>query len=261
MTRTGKVGRRLLLSIDAKGYGSANGRRQHEMQSAIIKVLNESSSAAQVSRDEWECQSGGDGELAILPAGTPENVVVDDFVRKLAESIDGHNEDLKPEARLRLRMAIHHGVVLPAANGYAGMGIVVVSRLADSPQIRAAQAAVPEAGLVVMLSNRVYLDTVAQELTLLRAERLRRVTVRVKEYTDDAFLYIPGHDVRAIELGTVNSKEKHPARPSAESGGSSKKVRSKKQATTSTVSASVLNTFNAPVEAHVIGIAGDNVDR
>lgn len=193
--------RRLLLSVDAKGYGGADGRRQAGMQRGLIELLDGSAQAAGLNREEWERQPAGDGELAILPPTEPENIVVDTYVRELTERLDAYNRDRVDGARLRLRLAVHHGMALRAANGFSGQGVVVVSRLVESVAARRAQTAAPAAALVVVLSNQVYLDTVAQGHTVLRPNQFRAISAQVKEFSAAAWLYVPGHDTHHLDLG------------------------------------------------------------
>ena len=54
--------------------------------------------------------------------------------------------------------------------------------------------------IFVIFSNRVYLDTIAQRHTDLRSSQLRQVTVQVKEYSGEAWLYVPGYNVHDLEL-------------------------------------------------------------
>lgn len=180
------------MAVDAKGYGSAPARRQAAMQDWLIRILGVAADAAGLRRSRWECQPGGDGELAVLPPDESEAVLIDRYVWQLHSAVEDLNEDLLPEARLRLRLAIHHGMVQPAANGYAGAGVVVVSRLVDCGPLRAVQEAAPDAGLVVVLSDRVFQDTVAQGHTVLRPRSFRRVAVQAKEFQDTAWLHVPG---------------------------------------------------------------------
>jgi hypothetical protein len=244
---TGRAaGRRPLLSVDAYGYGAADGRRQRAIQQGLIEVMTAAAAAAGLPRKGWDCQPAGDGELAVLPAGVPENVLVDDFVRLLAEQVTDHNEDLRDDAWLRLRLAVHNGVVERAANGWAGAGAVVVSRLVNAGPARAAQEAMPAAGLVVVLSNSVFLDTVAQRHTVLRADRFRRIAVRVKEFREDAWLYSPDGDVRACDLDVrpVDPPRDPPRDPPHEPP----------RDLPPTQLASVINNFHREVTATVIGI-------
>ncbi|MET3428123.1 hypothetical protein BJ973_007335 [Actinoplanes tereljensis] len=202
-----------------------------------------SAKSAGLRRQDWDCQKAGDGELAILPPDEPENVLIDDFCRILAENIADYNEDRVAGARLRLRLAIHNGVVEPGANGYAGAGVVVVSRLVNADAARAVQDALPEAGLVVILSNRVFLDTVASGHTAIRAHRFRKVAVQVKEYRDEAWLHAPGFDLRDVDLtgGPVPGAQPAPDPPPGnESAGPARP--------------SMTNNFHGEVTAGVIGI-------
>ncbi|MEW2594362.1 hypothetical protein AB0893_28525 [Micromonospora aurantiaca] len=241
---TGRAaGRHPMLSVDARGYGSGDGRRQTAYQQGLVDLMTTSAEAAGLRRNDWDCQKAGDGELAILPPDEPENVLIDDFCRTLAENLADYNEDRIDGARLRLRLAIHNGVVQPAANGYAGAGIVVVSRLVNADVARAVQDAMPQAGLVVILSNRVFLDTVAQGHTVTRPSRFRKATIQVKEYRDDAWLYVPGFDLRDVNLADVPAPDDRRAPPPQRADGP-----------TIRPSASVVNTFHGEVTAGVIGI-------
>lgn len=239
------VGRHPLLSVDARGYSLGDGRRQVAYQQGLVDLMAASAEAAGLRRDDWDCQKAGDGELAILPPDEPENVLIDDFCRILAENVADYNEDRVDGARMRLRLAIHNGVIEPAANGYAGAGVVVVSRLVNADVARAVQDAIPQAGLVVILSNRVFVDTVAQGHTAIRASRFHKTTVHIKEYRDDAWLHVPGFDLRDLNLpGAAALAGRPPADP----------PHSGEQA------ARIINNFHHHVSAGVIGIQENHGD-
>jgi len=169
------------------------------IQKHLLAVLDEAAAQAMLVRSSWLKQAAGDGELSVLPGSESEPQVVDDFVRELGASLSRHNEDLRPEAKLRLRLAIHHGVAIRGANGFSGQGVVVVSRLVDSRPLREALKA-SDADLAMMLSRRVFLDTVVQRHTSLRAADFRKVRIRNKEYDEDAWMRVPGADVHHLDL-------------------------------------------------------------
>jgi hypothetical protein len=206
-----RFGRRLLLAVDAQGYGGGDDQQHVAIQNGLLSVLNEAATRAHLARDRWSRQLAGDGELAVLPISEPEPLVVDDFVRELAAALRCHNRDRIPTVRLRL--AIHHGVAMPASMGFAGQGVVAVSRLADSEPLRQALTQSTDADLAVCLSGQVYRDTVLQGHTSLRPEDFRRVEVRVKEFTQDAWLRIPGGDVHALELSDEPRRPVDKSRP------------------------------------------------
>jgi hypothetical protein len=202
-------GRRLLVTTDAASYGRADDLQQRLMQTAQPAVLDEAAARAKLHRVDWQRRSNGDGELALLPTTEEEPRVVDDFVYHLHGALRAYNRDLRSGARLRLRLAIHHGVVVPTGGDFAGQGVVVVSRLLDSRPVRAAME-VSDADLAVIVSDEVFSATVAQGYTTVPEDSFRRVAVELKEFSGDAWLYVPGHQVHVMHLG---QKDDPPAEP------------------------------------------------
>jgi len=200
--------RHVLISVDAKGYGGATARGHQRIQEGLLRVLDQAAERAGLARRTWTRQPGGDGELAILPPSEPEPKVVEDFPRALASALRVHNRDLHPRFRLRLRLAVHHGVALPAPNGYAGDGPVAVSRLCDSRPLKDALAA-SGADLAVVYSRRVVDDVIRQELTGLSTEALREVRVVRKEFDEPAWIWIPEGDVNALALPSIENGAPH----------------------------------------------------
>jgi hypothetical protein len=184
--------RRLLVAVDAMGYGSGTDRDHFAVQTGLTSVLDTAAAQAGLRRDLWLTQKAGDGELAILPRDEPEPVVVDQYVRYLDEALKAHNADPVSGPRIRLRMAIHFGAAMQADNGYAGQGIVAVSRLVDSALVKQALAGVPEASLVVVLSRQIYDDVVRQGHVSIPEAELTKVGVQVKEYRDEAWVRVVG---------------------------------------------------------------------
>jgi class 3 adenylate cyclase len=203
--------------------------------------MSEAAEAAQLIRRSWFKQSVGDEELALLPSTEPEPRVVDDFVRELDAALRRHNSGLEPGHRLRLRVGIHYGVAFPAPNGLAGQAVVAVSRLVDCGPLRAAIAAADEANMALILSRRVYEETVQQGHTSHRPEEFRRVSVRLKEYSGEAWIRVPGADVHQLNLS---------ADPHLESPGAAPHRRSAAR------DPAVVNEFNQAVDARgaVFGI-------
>ena len=189
---TSSFDRRLLVAVDAAGYGSGTDRDHFAVQAGLTGVLDAAAAKAGLRRDLWLTQPAGDGELAILPRDEPEPVVIDQYVRYLNETLAAHNADRTSGPRLRLRMAVHFGAAMQADNGYAGQGIVAVSRLVDSPPVRQALADAPEAYLAVILSRQIYDDVVRQGHVSVSETEFTQVAVQVKEYRDEAWVEVVG---------------------------------------------------------------------
>ncbi|GAA3749430.1 hypothetical protein [Salinactinospora qingdaonensis] len=202
MTFSDEFQRRPMIATDAKGFGSADDQRQLAIQSGLRAVPEQAAERSGLCREGWDTQFTGDGELAVLPREAREAVVADEYVRAFAAELAHYNRDLRSEARLRVRMAIHFGNAVPSAEGYRGQGVVAVSRLVDSDVLRAALD-VSGADLVVALSNQVFEDTVLQGYTTVSAEEFRGVNVREKEFVAQAWIRVPGHDIHALDLGSA----------------------------------------------------------
>ncbi|MFJ4869266.1 hypothetical protein [Streptomyces sp. NPDC088757] len=197
----GVFDRRLLLAVDARGYGSADTARQREIQTALPRLLSEAAGAAGLDRASWVRQAAGDSEFAVLPAGSDEQALVEPFMRRLDAGLRAHNRDRVPGARLALRAAVHFGPASEAPSGFAGPGPVEISRVLESDPLRRALAAAPDAALAVALTVPVFTELVAQGYTNFRPEEFREVVVEKKEYRGRAWLWVPGYDVHALDLG------------------------------------------------------------
>ncbi|WP_217553193.1 hypothetical protein [Streptomyces sp. GbtcB6] len=198
----GVFGRRLLLAVDAKGYGGADAVTQGEFQEAITRLLHEAAEAARLDRSRWMTQEGGDSLFVVLPEGASEPTLVDAFMRILDFGLRTFNRNREPHARLRLRAAVHFGPASPGANGFIGPAPVELGRILDSAVLRAALARAPGACLAVGVSEPVFRDVVKEEAyTSVRADEFRHVRVKEKEYEGSAWIWVPGADVRRLDLG------------------------------------------------------------
>lgn len=192
--------RRVLISVDAEAYSSRNDRQQHDMQHALLDVLEMAAAQAGFDRTRWDVQHAGDSELAVLPADTSEPQVIDDLTGSLAHALGAHNDEHPDEPRLRLRLAVHQGLVCPSAAGYAGQGVVAVSRMVDSRPARRALLACPRADVVLVLSPSLFVEVVGQGHTRLSWSDFREVTIRNKSFAGAAWLHVPGHDLAELPL-------------------------------------------------------------
>ncbi|WP_371598610.1 hypothetical protein [Streptomyces sp. NBC_00564] len=243
----GTFGRRLLLAVDAKGYGRVDVLTQRQLQEAIQRLLGEAAAAAGLARESWETQEGGDSVFAVLPEGASEPDLVDGFMRHLDAGLRAFNHGRLPEAWLRLRAAVHFGTASPAANGFEGRAPVEIGRMLDSVALRAALAAAPEACLAFAVSTTVFNDVIRGAYTTIRAQEFREVRITEKEYTGRAWIRVPGYDVHALELDGAD--------PGVSGGGEAVDARPPNASTAS--GDTVIHVFNETVHApgSVFGIS------
>jgi hypothetical protein len=184
---------RLVVGFDVEKYSPRNVRRQSDTQSDLVRLLNEAASAAGLDRSEWETQSGGDGELAVLPASTDLARVASRFVSELDDRLSTYNEDRVPEMRIRLRVAMHMDVLIRSELGQAGPALVVLSRLLDDPALRAALREAPGASLALLVSGSLFQKVIMSGLSGLRPEEFRQIQIDnpAKDFRMAAFLRVP----------------------------------------------------------------------
>jgi hypothetical protein len=221
-----QFGRKICVSVDAEGYGGRDDRAQHDMQRTLVRLLEAAAARAQLDRAVWLRQGVGDEELSLVPLGPDEPRMVDDFPRQLDAELARFNRSRAPAERLRLRMALHVGVAYPADNGFAGQGVVAVSRLLNSGPVRSALKLASSANLALIVSDVVFTDVVSQGHTTLGVDDFRRVEVSEKEYRATAWLRVPGVDVHRLDLdGSAATSQGAAAEPAglpprpARSGG------------------------------------------
>ncbi|MGW5155350.1 hypothetical protein ACWEPN_07705 [Nonomuraea wenchangensis] len=187
--------RRLIMAVDAEGYGRGDDLRHDSIQSGLAQVMDRGAREAGLRRDTWTRQEAGDGEVIVLPDGEPELRVVDDLIRRVRKALHDHNRERRDDARLRIRVSIGHGVVKRGAMGFVGQVVVTTCRLLDAKAARAALKANPRADLVLILTDRLYEDVVRQLHTSYRPESFTRLEVPTKERTEIAWMWIPSEDL------------------------------------------------------------------
>ncbi|MBO4164668.1 hypothetical protein [Micromonospora antibiotica] len=205
--------RRLLVSVDMERYSRRSNLQQYEAQENFHTLLHAAATEVGLDRVAWTTQQAGDGELAILPRDVPESRVIGRFVPELNRRLRAFNSSRTAPAQIRLRVAVHQGLVhLDGANGFPGHAVVHVCRLCDATPVRQALAAFPDAGVALVVSTEMYRDVVCEYPEEMRPERFRRIEVEhpAKEFREPAWLYVVDEDM---------SSWPPPQEPSSPTGG------------------------------------------
>jgi hypothetical protein len=136
----------------------------------------------------------GDGELAILPDGVHEPDVLATMLPVLAGWLRRHNRPRRTEHHLRIRVALHNGLIhVNGAAGFPGRSTVLVMRLLASTMLRDAMDSRPDVSVAAMISKRLYQEIVLNGYLGLRPEDFHRAAAEVpaKDFKATAWLYFP----------------------------------------------------------------------
>ncbi|MGC4773091.1 hypothetical protein ACLQ25_29485 [Micromonospora sp. DT44] len=199
--------RRLLISVDMERYSRRSNLQQYEAQRHFRELLHEAANAVGLDRVAWMTQQAGDGELAIVPREVSESRVIGKFIPELNRRLRSHNGSLLPAARIRLRVAVHQGLVhLDGANGFPGNAVVYVCRLCDADPVKKALAAFPDAGVALVVSTEIFRDVVTEYPEEMRPERFVRIEVAHpdKEFREYAWLCVVDEDLSGAGIRAVS---------------------------------------------------------
>ncbi|MGW2626355.1 hypothetical protein [Micromonospora taraxaci] len=198
--------RRLLISVDMERYSRRSNLQQYEAQRHFRELLHEAARAVGLDRVAWTTQQAGDGELAVVPREVSESRVIGRFVPELNRLLRNHNSSRLPVARIRLRVAVHQGLVhLDGANGFPGNAVVFVCRLCEAEPVKKALAAFPDAGVALVVSTEIFRDVVTEYPEEMRPERFVRIEVSHpdKEFREYAWLCVVDEDVSGAAVRGV----------------------------------------------------------
>ena len=156
---TGQGVRRMCLAFDLEQYSAGSDADQIEKQRAMMSMVREACERGALERAHWLTQGQGDGELAVLPPGIDEARVITALWHEFGEGLHRYNRHASAGARLRMRVAVHEGVVHIGENGFAGTAINTVCRLRDCHEAKDALRAT-EGDQVLIVSERIFHDVI-----------------------------------------------------------------------------------------------------
>lgn len=201
MTTFARPERRLLVAVDIERYGHQDNLLQFETQQRFQAVMAEAARELGLDRARWVMQQGGDGELAVLPVDVSEPAVVAHLAPTIDRLLRETNRDLPSAARVRMRIAVHGGLVhLDGASGFPGEAVVTVARLVNAPPLKRALTMFPAAATAQIVSQQVYDDIVRHRYEGIRPDRYARFPVDLpdKDFHEPAWITVPGEDARTM---------------------------------------------------------------
>jgi class 3 adenylate cyclase len=180
---------RSLVAVDIERYSGRDNLGHLELRKALRQVCDEA--FARIGASPEASQDQGDAFLILIRPDVAKARLVSDLVRELVIALRLSNRNWLPEARMRLRVALHAGEVLPDGAGYGGESIVAVMRLLDADPLRNALKTAPD-DLAVIVSDQIYRDVVRQQYRGIDPSDYAAVHVSRKEFSQPAWIRVPG---------------------------------------------------------------------
>lgn len=182
---------RTIIYVDVEGFASPDRTNadQTAVRGGLYHALAEAFTSAGVPWHECYHEDRGDGALILVPPEVPKNILVSVIPGVLGAAVHEHNRTYHRQARIRLRMAIHAGEVLPDQHGVAGAAINLTARLLEAKVLK--RALRRSTGPIALIASHWFFDDVIRHHPAGVPGSYRRVRVSVKQTKTIAWLRRP----------------------------------------------------------------------
>ncbi|HTF08362.1 MAG TPA: hypothetical protein VK659_09355 [Asanoa sp.] len=183
---------RLCMAADVAGYSTRGFVAAEKLQRDLVRILADGRSRAGVDPSQVAPQPQGDGQFTVLPVGLDEAAAIPRLLRGVGDALAARNA-AEPNDRMRLRLALHRGLVKEADNGWVGRAAVAVHRILDSAPLRAALIEHPAADYTLGVPDVLFGDVLAAgDDPPPGAFRAVTIDLPTKGFLEQAWIYVPG---------------------------------------------------------------------
>jgi hypothetical protein len=145
-----------IMVIDIESFSTRSDPVQRSLRAAMYDVMRSAVTDAHLDWGRFHSQDRGDGLLLLIEADQSPVDVVGDLVRALQRQLAEKEQMFSPQHRLRLRVALHHGLATPDNTGWSGDAVNTACRLVDAQQVRVALDEARSAQLALIVSDSFY---------------------------------------------------------------------------------------------------------
>jgi hypothetical protein len=184
-------GTRTVVLLDIQSSASAgNAFQQGDRAAWLLDRVREAASAMRLAWSELDPEDRGDGVRLLIPeASATLDEIVNGLPGRLAGQLRQHASRPGPYP-LKVRMVVHSGLLRWYREGWRGDPLVHAARLIDADAAKAALRRADEAGLALILSERVFADVVRAGHGWLPESAFQQIPVEVKETRATAWVHL-----------------------------------------------------------------------
>lgn len=191
---------RALLDLDIEKSSGRGRGPLTEIRKALSEAAVQSLRRNGIASADCLIIDLGDGLRIVAPAGTPKANLLNTVTQDLAVLLRRHNHAVGSGSphRIRVRAALHAGEVDVGDNGAVhGPPLEVLARLLEAGELREAlRNAPPDTPLALIVSAHYYEDAVKYGSLAVLPEDFEPMNIGVKEYTGQAWLFVPAFAAR-----------------------------------------------------------------
>ncbi|WP_399887549.1 hypothetical protein ACGH7X_23260 [Streptomyces sp. BBFR51] len=178
-----------IISLDTQGSGSIPDPDRPTLRKRIYRAAEDAFAQAGIGDARLAQEDRGDGILAVVEPRRPE-ALVGEWTEYLHQNLRRINRELSRP--LRLRAGLDVGPFTPDSHGFSGAAVDLACRIGNCAEAKAVLTALPDAPLLVAVTDRLYQDVVRHGGRWIEPEHYRRYGVRLKEGERQAWFTVPG---------------------------------------------------------------------
>lgn len=236
---------RSIMAMDIEGYSTRGNPAQSSLRAALYDLAQASTDDVGLDWSQFGVQDAGDSILLFIPSTVPPVRLVGTLVRALDDRLAERSRRTSAEYAMRLRVALHYGLVQRDRHGWSGDAVNLTTRLLDAQPLREVLSAATRARLVFIVSDDIYQDVIRHEYRSIDTAAYCPVRFDAKQMRDVVgWVFVPGYPSPPI----LGSGEK----PGAER--SSSRAQEERPAATASAPQGFNFTINGDVKGDVAGV-------
>ncbi|CAL9446515.1 hypothetical protein SUDANB58_02360 [Streptomyces sp. enrichment culture] len=147
---------RWIMALDVENFSKRRDPVQRRVRAAMYRVLSAAMERAGLAAADRVSEDRGDGALLLVEPTVSPLLIAGPFVRELNLELGEYAQESNPEHAVRLRLALHQGLVARDEHGWSGDAVNTTFRLVDAQPLRETLAAAPSARMVFAVSDEVH---------------------------------------------------------------------------------------------------------
>ncbi|HEX2317272.1 MAG TPA: hypothetical protein VHJ17_26225 [Thermomonospora sp.] len=181
-----------LAAVDIIAFGDQHrdAALRRRLRATMYRLLTDAFGITGLSLDACYREDRGDGTLVVASPDIDPALLMDPLAHHLLAVVRRENRYAGPNARLRLRLAVHHGHVEYDQHGVVGDTSLELFRLLDARAFKSLFDARPDADLGLILPDRLFTETAGRS-GLVTPEAYERLQVTNKGTRLKAQVWLP----------------------------------------------------------------------
>lgn len=220
MKRNAEPEHRSFVVIDMLSSSRWDNLAALRARAALGRLVRDAFRSAGIRWRKLAVEDRGDGMIVLIPSSVSKVDILDPFIPNLAAGLRSYNSVIDPSQRIRLRVAIHAGEVIPAFPGWVGTDLNLACRLVDGDPLYLELARCPTIDLILVVSTLIYDGLIRHGYRTINPADYTLVRIMVKDIDALAWLHtadpaMPPHTAGSTLLplpaGPSNSERPRPA--------------------------------------------------